>query len=187
MKVTDAEKEWNAALSNCFLKVIDPNGDMTWKGRAPRAYRDVNYHLNRSYSFKKNIMLLTNITFLEAKCHSGHALSLLEDFSPPANLPQVQIREYTKFMSTPVVRDFHNFVSSNLHILSRTPSLLLQQAINSPLPPLVQAGEEAMNKLKGDSVGQLALWENKPSREVLEQITIGQQGHIAKCLSVSQV
>ena len=166
---------------------MDPNGDATWKGRAPTAYRDVNYHLNRSYAFKKNAMLLTDLTFLEAKCHSGHALSLLEDYSPPANLPQVQIREYTKFMSTPVVREFHNFVSSNLHILSRTPSLLLQQAINSSLPSLVQAGGEAVARRKGDSVGQLALWENKPSREVLEQMTIGQQGHVAKCLAVSPV
>ena len=184
---TEAEKEWNTALANFFLKAVDPNGDMTWKGLAPRAYRDVNYHLTRSYSFRKNAMLLTDLTFLEAKCHSGHALSLLEDYSPPTNLPQVQIREYTKYMSTPVVSDFHNFASSNLHILSRTPSLLLQQAINSPLASLVQAGGELLTKRKGDSVGHLALWENKPSREVLEQMTIRQQGHIAKCLAVSQV
>lgn len=169
------------------MKTIDPDGDMSWSGRNPRAYRDVSYHLTKCYAFKKNYAILTNLTFLEAKCHSGHAQSLLEDYSAPFNLPQVQIREYVKHMSTALIKDFHNFISSNLHILSRTPSLLIQQALNSPLPSLAAAGACVFSSRKGDSVGQLALLENKPSREVLEQMTIGQQGHIAKCLTVSQV
>ena len=169
------------------MKTIDPDGDMSWSGRNPRAYRDVIYHLTKCYAFKKNHAILSNLSFIEAKCHSGHAQSLLEDYSPPVNLPQVQIREYIKHTSTSLLKDFHNFVSSNLHILSRTPSLLIQQALNSPLPSLAAAGGQILSSRKGDSVGQLALLENKPSREVLEQMTIGQQGHIAKCLAVSQV
>ena len=169
------------------MKTIDPDGNMTWSGRNPRAYRDVSYHLTKCYSFKKNLTILTDLTFLEVKCHSGHAQALLEDYSPPVNLPQIQIREYIKHMSTPLLKDFHNFVSSNLHIMIRTPSLLIQQALNSPLSSLAAAGGRVFSSRKGDSVGQLALLENKPSREVLEQMTIGQQGHIAKCLAVSQV
>lgn len=173
-----------------FLTRIDPENNSTWRGIYARAFRDICYHMNRCGAYKTTASLLTDLTYIEAKCKIGHSVVLLEDFQPPGlSQSKTAIRDFNKFMQTTVARDYQQFVSANLHIISSFPGLVLQQALNSPHVSVRIAGEKLIEKRKKDNlrVDPLAIWLNRPDREVESCLTLMQQSDITKCISVSQV
>lgn len=133
MKGVNAEFErtLHTVAALYFRSRADPRGDGSFKGKDPRAFSELPYHLVMAGMFKDVEAVLTNLAYVTAKAQFGLSQRLLEDYIPnTSSLPTSLAREVSKFVQQPAVEAFRSFVSRNLHIISTNPALVLQQAFN---------------------------------------------------------
>ena len=147
MKGRGAEKErtLHHLLATYFNSECDPTSDHTYKGNDVRAFNELPYHLMCSGQWQHLEEIVCDMHFVVSKCQLGSARSLLEDFTPDLEMwSGGRGRDVAKFASQPQVKLYRDFVSRNLHILTATPSLALQQAVNEPSSSLVSREAEEM-------------------------------------------
>lgn len=157
----DKERKLSQLLGQYFLSLADPDGDRSFKGNDPRAFSELPYYLTLAGAWKELEELLCNLHFVVAKCQLGLANQLLEEYSPISiGLPPAKAREVARFTHLPRVQAFKSFLSRNMHVLSVTPSLALQQAVNEPEESLVA---KCSAQLVEESPLPLLKWVNKPS------------------------
>ena len=159
----EKERAYHRLLAAYFFSQADPAGDGGYKSNDGRAFKALPYHLMSSGQWTRLENLVCSIQFIISKCQLGLAQSLLEDYSPTVDgLPSGKAREITKYVNQPRVREFRSFVSRNLHVLTATPALAVQQAINEPPTSLV--AREAERVLR-DNPQPLVKWLNRSSSE----------------------
>lgn len=178
------EKTYHELLAAYFLSEADPSCDGTYKSNDERAFNELPYHLLLDGQWNKLEEVLCNINFVISKCQLGSAQSLLEDYTPCIEgLPSGQARELSKFVHRPRVQIFRSFVSRNLHVLTATPSLAIQQAINEPSISLVaQEAEKVLRDCPQPLIKQL----NRSPRENPCRITLPNHSSEVTCVAVSQ-
>ena len=177
------ESELHLLLATFFQAEADPNGDLTFKGNSTRAFTELPYHLTEAGAWRELEEILCNINFVIAKCQLGLAHELLEDYSPvTAGLTAAKSRELAKFIQQPTIQEYKSFVSRNLHILLKTPSLALQQALNEPRSSKVAT---ASSQVQQDSHTPTMMWVNRPEDVDPCQMNIASQTGAVLCVAVS--
>lgn len=180
----EKEKVYHKLLAAYFLSEADPSCDGTYKSNDERAFNELPYHLMLNGQWSKLEEVLCNIHFVISKCQLGSAQSLLEDYTPfLEGLSPGQARELSKFVHRPRVETFRSFVSRNLHVLTATPSLAIQQAINEPSMSLVALEAE---KVIRDCPQPLVKQLNRSPREDPCRITLPNHSSEVTCVTVSQ-
>ena len=125
------ERTLHTVAALYFRSQADPQGDGSFKGKDPRAFSELPYHLLMAGMFKDVESMLTNLAYVSAKAQFGLSHRLLEDYIPnTSSLPANLAREVSKLIQLPAVEAFRSFVSRNLHIIRVNPALVLQQAFN---------------------------------------------------------
>ena len=183
---SELERQLHKLLVVYFKTEADPKNDGSYNGKNPRAFAELPYHMYMGGMWKELEELLTNINYVVNKCHAGLAHRLIEDYTPSVvNLPAAKTREVAKFMQLPKVKEFRQFVSRNLHILTLNPSLTLQQAINEPSTSMISS--EATKVLTNNTQPHpLIYWKNKPTDYSPCQLTIASNLQPINCVAVSQ-
>ena len=157
----EKERTYHKLLATYFRSEADPSDDGMYKSNDVRAFNELPYHLMSAGMWAELEDVVCNINFVISKCRLGSAQSLLEDYTPSVEgLPSGKAHEVAKFANTPPVDNFRSFVSRNLHILTLTPSLATQQAINEPSTSLV--AREAQRVLETNPQ-PLVKWMNRSS------------------------
>ena len=177
------ETQLHLLLATFFRAEADPDGNNTFKGQSARAFTELPHHLMEAGAWKELQELVCNINFVIAKCQLGLAHQLLEDYTPtPIEGSAVKTREVSKFTQQPMVLEYKSFVSRNLHILLKTPSLALQQALNEPECSVVaRASRDARHQYPVS----MMVWRNKPSTINPCQMNISNQQGAILCVAVS--
>ena len=172
MKGVNAEFErtLHTVAALYFRSQADPRGDGSFKGKDPRAFSELPYHLLMAGMFKDVEAILTNLAYVSAKAQFGLSHRLLEDYIPnTASLPASLAREADKLFQQPAVEAFHSFVSRNLHIISTNPALVLQQAFNEPSDSILAKYAKAAVASSNFPVVE---WVNKTEGQQPCQLTI---------------
>jgi telomerase protein component 1 len=139
----EKEREFHRLLATYFKTECDPTGEQTYAGSNVRAFNELPHHLMCSEQWKELEEIVCDINFLIAKCQLGSAQNLLEDYTPSMEgVPAGKVREIATYVSQPRVEIFRSFVSRNLHVLTLTPALALQQAINESSSSLIATEAE---------------------------------------------
>ena len=176
------ESQLHRLLATFFRAEADPDGDNSFKGNSSRAFTELPYHLMQAAAWRELEELLCDINYIIAKSQLGLAQQLLEDFSPATTgLTAARSRDLFKFLQQPTVQQYKSFVSRNLHVLLKTPSLALQQALNEPITSVVAAASSAVWQGKPTS---MMLWLNKPSAVDPCQMNISSQTAVL-CVDVA--
>ena len=183
---SELEKQLHKLLVLYFKSETDPKNDGSYSGKNPRAFAELPYHMYMGGMWKELEGLLTNINYVVNKCYAGLAHRLIEDYTPSV----VQIaagikREVTKFMQVPKIKEYRQFVSRNLHILTLNPSLTLQQAINEPSTSLISS-EATKVLISSSQPHPLIYWKNKPATYSPCHLTITGSLQPINCVAVSQ-
>lgn len=175
------EGDLHRLLATFFQAEADPDGDSTFRGNSARAFTELPYHLMEAGAWKELEALLCNINFVLAKCRLGLAQQLLEDYSPVSTgLTAAKSRELSKLINHPTLQEYKSFVSRNLHILLKTPSLALQQALNEPRSSNIATASQGVHQ-----EGSMMVWVNKPDVVDPCQMNITSQTGPVLCVAVS--
>ena len=178
------ESQLHLLLATFFRAEADPKGDGTFTGTSSRAFTELPYHLMEGGSWKQLEDLVCNINFVVAKCQLGLAHQLLEDYSPATTgASTAKGRELAKFIQQPAVLEYKSFVSRNLHILLKSPSLALQQALNEPDCSFV--GTASRKAHPAGSSTPMMVWLNKPDATNPCQMNISSRTGAILCVAVS--
>ena len=176
------EGQLHMLLARFFREEADPLGDLTFKGNSARAFRELPYHLMEAGAWKELEQVVCNIHFVVGKCCLGLAQQLLEDYMPvTSELHAGKGREIAKFIQQPMVTEFKSFVSRNLHILLKNPSLALQQAVNEPTSSAIASTARDIVQENRN----MMLWCNKPEHINPCQMSISSQTGPVLCVDVS--
>ena len=179
----DFERKLHTVASLYFKSKADPKGDGSFKGKEPRAFSELPYHLTMAGMWKELENLLTSLNFISAKAGFGLSHRLLEDYAPGVqSLPSMMAREVKKVTQNPKVEAFHSFVSRNLHIISSSPALVFQQAFNEPSQSSIS--QYAKSAVEGTSY-PVVEWLNKPETEQPCRLTITGGLQNVMCVAVS--
>ena len=179
----DRERQLHKVIGQFFYTLADPKGDYSFTGNNARAFSELPYHLLAAGDWKLLETVVCTLQFAIRKSQLGLAKSLLEDYTPAVSgLPPAKIREVSRFCQVPKVTNFRDFVSRNLHILTATPSLALQQAVNEPKTSLVC--QDAM-LLAEKSTSPLVYWVNKPEQNTSYNMLIPCHGDPALTTAIS--
>lgn len=180
----DKERVYHKLLATFFRSEADPSGEEEYKSNDVRAFNELPFHLMQAGQWKELKDVVCNINFVISKCQLGSAQNLLEDYTPSLEgLPSGKSQELSKFVSQPRVETFRSFVSQNLHVLTATPALSIQQAINEPNTSLV--AQEAERVLQ-DNPQPLVKWLNRSSKENPRRMTIPNHSSEVMCVAVSK-
>ena len=68
--------------------------------------------------FKELSEVLCSLRYIHAKCSLGLAAQLMEDFAVRGCSTKAMEKEQTKYLSTNIVKEYHEFVSNNLQVLA---------------------------------------------------------------------
>ena len=181
---SEREIHFHRLLANFFKSESDPSQDGTYKGNNARAFSELPYHLMAAGAWKELEETLCNIHFVVAKCQQGQAHQLLEDYmSSTVGLPSGKARELAKFVQQPTVQGFKSFISRSLHVLTTTPTLALQQAVNEPSGSLVS---KAASQILQENPQPVIKWVNKPERANPCHMNIAGHSGPVSCVTVSQ-
>ena len=182
---SELERQLHKLLVLYYKGEIDLKSDGLYNGKNPRAFAELPYHMYMGGMWKELEELLTNINYVVNKCRIGLAHRLIEDYTPSdVKLSAAKTREVTKFMQLPKVKEFRQFVSRNLHILTLNPSLTLQQAVNEPSTSMISL--EATKVLTSSTqTHPLIYWNNKPTDYSPCQLTITSNIQPINCVAVS--
>ena len=174
------ESKLHMLLARFFKAEADPLGNGSFKGNSMRAFQELPHHLMEAGAWKELEQVVCNINFVMAKCKLGLAQQLLEDYTP--GLSTGNTRELAKFIQQPAVLQFKSFVSRNLHILLKNPSLALQQALNEPTSSKMASEAKAVLQ---DNPNAMMVWVNKPENVNPCQMNISSQTGPVLCIDVS--
>ncbi len=178
------EKEFHKLLASYYRSEADPSCDNTYNGNSLRAFNELPHHLMKAGEWTQLENMLCNINFLVSKCKLGLVQQLLEDYTPSATLlPPGKGKELARFLQQSRVLEFKSFVSRNLHVLTSSPSLTLQQAANEPTTSLVS---KAAVEIIQDYPQSLMTCVNKPEGSNPCAMTISGQGGVPLCVAVSK-
>ena len=178
----EKEKGFHRILATYFKTECDPTGEKTYAGSNVRAFNELPHHLICSGEWKELEEIGCDINFVIAKCQLGSAQNLLEDYTlSMEGLPTGKAREIAKYVSQPRVEIFRSFVSRNLHVLTVTPALALQQAINESSSSSVAMEAE---RVLLDNPQPLVRWLNRSSGENPCRLTIPSSSEVT-CVAVS--
>lgn len=121
-------------LAGLYKKQSDPTGDLKYVGSYRKAFVELPYHLSASGVAWGDLRgLLCSLSFIQAKVDQNMSHQLLEDYQVDATAFSKDVEvERKKVLNHSDVIETKDFLSKNLHIISTYPSLLIQQAINSP-------------------------------------------------------
>lgn len=182
---SELERQLHKLLVVYFKSETDPKNDGSYSGKNPRAFAELPYHMYMGGMWKELEELLTNVNYVVNKCRAGLAHRLIEDYTPSVvHVSAAKTREVTRFIQVPKIKEFRDFVSRNLHILTLNPSLTLQQAINEPSTSLISS--EATKVLTSSSQPHpLVYWKNKPATYSPCQLTITGNVQPINCVAVS--
>ncbi|XP_071942652.1 telomerase protein component 1-like [Antedon mediterranea] len=150
-------------LAAFYHTQADPDRNGTWKGRSSHTFTELPYHLTCCGMYSNLATTLCNLNFVQAKCRLGLATQLMGDFLGEGKPNSLQFkREKEKFLQSPQVTAFKDFVSRNLHIIAGIPSLTWQQAINESSDSLVhQTVKPVIENLDTSLKKRLLIWQNK--------------------------
>lgn len=124
---------YHKLLAAFFYQKSDCNFSGLWTGEDPRSFSILLYHLVCSGSISILVSdLLCNLHFIYSMCKFGLASLLLEYFSPQFPAAKKIVKTSSKLLMGKKVLQFKLFITHNLHILSKCPSLLWQQVVNCP-------------------------------------------------------
>ena len=178
---SDLEKVLHTVAALYFRSQADPGNNGLFEGTNPRAVSELPYHLKNAGMWEGLADLLTNLYFIKSKAQLGLSHRLLEDYTLNINSLSVNAsREAKKFIETPSVEAFHSFLSRNLHIVSVTPALVLQQALNEPSQSIVTQTAKSLIQGTHPSIVECV---NKKEDEDACQLTI--TGGLQSVLSVA--
>ena len=135
--------ETHKSLASYFLNKADPEGDRMWKCNNARPISELAYHLTMANMTDQAATVLCNLKFIEKKALFGLAYELVNDFAKLSEMPGV---------SNDRIRHFKDFVLGNIHIITRFPKLVIQQAYNLPTVNVVtiSAGSKCRMYVKRD-------------------------------------
>lgn len=181
---SERETRFHRLLASYFKSESDPSRDGTYKGNDARAFSELPYHLMVAGAWKELEEALCNIHFVVAKCQQGQAHQLLEDYVPSTvGLPSGKARELAKFVQQPRVQSYKSFVSRNLHVLTTTPTLALQQAVNEPSDSLVS---KAASDILQENPQPVIKWVNKPEGANPCHMNVSGHSGPISCVTVSR-
>ena len=181
---SERERAYHQLLARYFRSEADPSGDGRFKGNDIRAFNELPFHLMSAGAWKELEEVVCDMHFVITKCQLGSAHSLLEDYTPSlVGQPSGKARELSRFINQPRVQAFKSFVSRNLHVLSATPTLSIQQAINEPKASHI--AQEAERILE-DSPQPLVKWLNRPTQDNPCRMTIPGHTSAVTCVAVNQ-
>ena len=178
----EKERHYHTLLATYFQSEADPTSDGTYKSNNVRAFDELPYHLMMAGQWQRLEEVVCNINFIISKIQLGSAQNVLEDYTP--NLEGIssgKVREYSKYISRALVKTYRSFVSRNLHVLTATPALALQQAINEPSKSLVAIEAE---KALQTNPQPLVKWLNRSTDENPCRMTITHNSEVT-CVAVS--
>eukprot|EP01114_Cavostelium_apophysatum_P022723 TRINITY_DN831_c0_g1_i3.p1 TRINITY_DN831_c0_g1~~TRINITY_DN831_c0_g1_i3.p1 ORF type:complete len:1975 (+),score=566.67 TRINITY_DN831_c0_g1_i3:1485-7409(+) len=135
--------------------IRDESGNITWSGESARAISELPYHLIKARQWKVLQTVLCSISFIEMKCNLGMSYELVGDYveaSEDSALWKNQDKEKA------LMEEFRTFITSNAHILSESPHLTYQQALNQP-----DSSAPAQVAMKGADTRDYLKWLNKPN------------------------
>lgn len=177
------ENQLHLLLAKFFRAEVDPTENGTFVGKSARAFTELPYHLLQAGAWKELEELVCNINFIVAKCQLGLAHQLVEDYTPATiGASAAKSRELSKFIQLPAVEECKSFVSRNLHVLLKSPSLALQQALNEPNCSVVGI---ASREAHWGSSSSMMIWLNKPDTVNPCQMNISSQTGAILCVAVS--
>ena len=179
----EREKKLHQLLATYFKSECDPSGDRAYKGNDVRSFNELPHHLMCSGQWRELEETVCDVKFAVSKCQLGAAQGLLEDYTPSLEgLSGVRARDTARFLGQPRVETFRSFVSRNLHVLTATPSLALQQALNEPSSSAVAtAAERALL----DDPQPLVRWVNRSPGQDPCRLTLPVGSNEATCVAVS--
>ncbi|KAK5582092.1 hypothetical protein RB653_003675 [Dictyostelium firmibasis] len=139
---TDSSVKIHKSLANYYLTKADPDNTKHWLGEESVAFSELPYHLTKARLFTQLEETLCNLKFIERKCKFGLTFELISDYHEITGDDLVNEKEKNS-LNAPSrliknkeilehIRDFCDFISSNTHILSKSPELTFQQAFNQP-------------------------------------------------------
>ena len=180
---SDFERKLHTVASLYFKSKADPRGDNSFKGKDPRAFSELPYHLTMAGMWKELEKVLTSLSFISAKASLGFSHRLLEDYTPSMqSLSTGMVRELKKMLQNQAVEAFHSFVSRNLHIVNSTPALVIQQAFNEPSDSILSKYARSAVETTGYPIVE---WVNKTEGKQPCQLTITGGLQNVLCVSVS--
>ncbi|KAH3757178.1 telomerase protein component 1 [Pelomyxa schiedti] len=159
----------HCALAAYFMDKADPKHNGTYQGASLRGVSELAYHLTMAQMWPQLTNVLTSLHYIEKKCTMGLASDLLADYTS-AVLMGTEGRS-KEWAGMDLVKQFYNFVSNSIHVLSALPHLTFQQAANQPD---VSAVAKAAKQLWDDHLEKRAWikWVNKPQVLDLCRLTV---------------
>eukprot|EP01126_Amoeba_proteus_P031980 TRINITY_DN3126_c0_g1_i6.p1 TRINITY_DN3126_c0_g1~~TRINITY_DN3126_c0_g1_i6.p1 ORF type:complete len:1516 (+),score=323.93 TRINITY_DN3126_c0_g1_i6:167-4549(+) len=147
--------KYEAILGDYFYRVLDPNRNGQWQGCSNiRAVSELPHHLVAAEKWTEVGLVLCDLGFIELKAMHGLTYGLLADYNE-ATRPGLKYAKLTQ------VREFGDFVKASVHVLTRNPTLVFQQASNRPsFTSPAKVAKEMWDSLQ---VNQSWIeWTNKP-------------------------
>ena len=181
----DYMSQVHIVLAGFYKKQADPGNTLDWSSSDQKALTELPYHLTASAIAWKHLQnLLTDINFIKAKVEGNMCGQLLEDFQADAFSHSKLIQsERNKVLKDPNVVKMKEFISKNMHILSKYPLLLKQQALNTADKSFVHSA--AQSSFSGEDLNNVIMWLNKSATKSSKcSLTITQQQPLhSVCLS----
>lgn len=149
-KVNTTIDQMNKIIALYFWLQVDKNLDLNWSTKNTRAFTYLPYHLSIGNCHSDLVNILCDLKFLAAKCYLVLGSQLLEDFdfhsaaTTKSNLfaPTVKVNRFLTSSKTAQTNkntpssqrflEYKSFFTANYHILTGSPSLIYQQAMNQP-------------------------------------------------------
>uniref|UniRef100_A0A6B2KVX3 TROVE domain-containing protein n=1 Tax=Arcella intermedia TaxID=1963864 RepID=A0A6B2KVX3_9EUKA len=120
----DNIKAYHKQLGDYYYQKVDPGKTALWKKKnESRALKEFVYHLVHGESWSDLVFVLCDLFYMEVKIRLGLEADLLLDYMIATN-------SLLKYEGKETVDQFSCFLTSNLHILTKQPDLILQQAAN---------------------------------------------------------
>lgn len=183
----DKLQNTHAKLADYFFAYADPNEDGSFKTNNLRAISELPYHLLQSHQKDKLEQVLCSIQFMKCKIHMGMVYELANDLNEAVKSTS---EENSSFFSISIsdneenekltpLEEVQRFINSNSFILSHSPNLLFQQAINQPDSSIVSKSiHEILSSSSSSSANDVLLpkiwfkWLNKPQEHDACKLTL---------------
>ncbi|XP_022253025.1 telomerase protein component 1-like [Limulus polyphemus] len=168
-------------LAALMLHKADPQGSKTWTGKWPEAFQALPYHLCRASCTKYLSEIFCDLSFIEAYFRLGQGSCLLDNFNSLLITGISTVKTFNKDENlNKKVSAYYQFISRNLHILLRYPSLVRQQALNEPDSSCVYT--DAVQNTSAWAIH----WLTRPQFPEPLRLTLSEFREPIQCLAVSR-
>ncbi|EGG17145.1 WD40 repeat-containing protein [Cavenderia fasciculata] len=178
LTTSDSTERIHKQFATFYMERADPQANQTYHGADPKALSEIVYHHYHSKQTAVLESILCNLNFVEQKCKHGMTSQLLLDYllvigggqddgTTTINFNATQQKSSGSMSSAKAkqfsivsnITDFFQMLSTNAHILSKSPQLVFQQAMNQPSTSHAHKVAKLAEKINKKSWVE---WNNKP-------------------------